>query len=902
MTYKCFFSVIFTIILSSYGFSYTPTLEWEKGHGSDIGDYSSIIVDDIDEDGNNELIMGNSEGFVHIMGYQSGVYLDEWKSSHLGTQTHGIATGDVDEDSQKELLIGTYDGYLYIFGYNGVDYTLEWESGYVTRNMYGIAVGDVDNDGKNEIVFGGWEGYVYVYEWNGATYVQKWQSSDIGTYVLDVTIGDTDEDGINEIVVGSGFSDKIYVFGWDGATFQEEWQSASLSSQTYGVAVGDVDGDFAPEIVATTLWGNVYVFSYVGPGNYNQDWVSPDMGSYLYKPAIGDVDDDGTAEFLIGNSNGFVYIFSYSGVNYNLEHTIGTAGSYLCPSVGDCDNDTNIEIVTGCAEGAIIIYGHSGGGYVEEWLSDDLGTDIFGVSGGDIDGDNTNELLIGTGKAYTGFPLYVYGHNGTGYIEDWQGNLGPNAWGIDVGNLDDDTLLEFACGNQQHFTYIYSYDGAGYSQEWQSANLNSYVYAIAIGDVDNDTTKELVAAEMSGVLDVWGWDGVNYLLEFQSPVNAVGMDIYGIEVADVNPGGVKEIVIVDGVARTLRVWHYTGATYTEEWNSGSLASTLYGLDVGDIDGDGDIEMVCGDGGGNIYVYGWNGASYGQEWTTNTGIDITGISIGDVDADGEEEFIAAGCSFGSFIVYGYNGAGYQIESEVDSFCPEMGLFNGMKIMDFDNDGSKELAVGASGYFFIFGFPDSTPPSVTVTSPNGGEVLTPGDTFDITWLARDYASVDSIDILYSTDNGGTWSNIETGEPNDSIYSWIVPNTPSDSCLAKVIAYDPSINTGEDISDSLFAIIGGGIEKDVDLSYKPFFCYSYPEPCNDAIKILYQLPTASKVVLRLFDSSGREIKKLVDDAQKPGIHTILYSNRSLPSGIYFYKIRAGRFCYSDKITLIR
>jgi hypothetical protein len=102
------------------------------------------------------------------------------------------------------------------------------------------------------------------------------------------------------------------------------------------------------------------------------------------------------------------------------------------------------------------------------------------------------------------------------------------------------------------------------------------------------------------------------------------------------------------------------------------------------------------------------------------------------------------------------------------------------------------------------PDLTNPTVEVTDPNGGEVLHVGDMFEITWTAADDGGVDSVTIVYSVDSGATYPDtIATGEPNDSSYMWLVPDDPSSSCKVKVVAYDPSMNAGEDESDAVFAI---------------------------------------------------------------------------------------------------
>gem|GEM_PF-2380275 len=116
------------------------------------------------------------------------------------------------------------------------------------------------------------------------------------------------------------------------------------------------------------------------------------------------------------------------------------------------------------------------------------------------------------------------------------------------------------------------------------------------------------------------------------------------------------------------------------------------------------------------------------------------------------------------------------------------------------------------------PDTTPPSVTVTSPDGGENWQVGSTHAITWTATDTVGVTSIDITYSTDGGSSYPfTIATGIANTGTYSWTIPNTPSTTCKVNVIAHDAAGNTGEDASNATFAIT------------TPSANTVYPEPQN-------------------------------------------------------------------------
>jgi subtilisin family serine protease len=104
------------------------------------------------------------------------------------------------------------------------------------------------------------------------------------------------------------------------------------------------------------------------------------------------------------------------------------------------------------------------------------------------------------------------------------------------------------------------------------------------------------------------------------------------------------------------------------------------------------------------------------------------------------------------------------------------------------------------------PDTIPPEVTVIAPNGGETLTPGSVYTITWDATDDVGVSSLDLYYSHDGGTNYDLIDQVAGNPGSYDWTVPNTPSVQCLVKVYAYDAAANEDWDVSDGFFTIEEG------------------------------------------------------------------------------------------------
>ncbi len=123
----------------------------------------------------------------------------------------------------------------------------------------------------------------------------------------------------------------------------------------------------------------------------------------------------------------------------------------------------------------------------------------------------------------------------------------------------------------------------------------------------------------------------------------------------------------------------------------------------------------------------------------------------------------------------------------------------------DDAAGNTGQDVSDAAFTIGPPDTTAPTVTVTSPNGGESWAAGSAHNITWTATDDVGVTSVDLYYSTDGGQTFTTIATGVANTGSYAWTVPNLGSNptAALIKVVAHDGSGNTGEDVSDGMFTI---------------------------------------------------------------------------------------------------
>ncbi len=78
------------------------------------------------------------------------------------------------------------------------------------------------------------------------------------------------------------------------------------------------------------------------------------------------------------------------------------------------------------------------------------------------------------------------------------------------------------------------------------------------------------------------------------------------------------------------------------------------------------------------------------------------------------------------------------------------------------------------------------------------------------------------------------------------------------------------------------------------------NYPNPFNPSTVISYSISQEERVVLKIYDTLGREISTLVNSNQEAGKHTVSWNASGLPSGIYFYSIKVGAFSKTKKMIL--
>ena len=400
-----------------------------------------------------------------------------------------------------------------------------------------------------------------------------------------LTIHDVTGDGIDEIIYGDSQWGEIHCI--DAMTQVQLWQINNPDHGVFGVAVDDVNNDGQPDVV----WSSDHIFT-ADISNQSISWQSLDVTGPFYGIAIDDIDNDGINELVsVSNSSenndaGIISIF-------------------------------NVET------------------HELEWQSTptfftNVWTNIWGCKIADIDNDGNKEIIICTGKVYTGAIYIIDGV--TKSIESshvYRSEHFSEFYMFEVADVDNDNYVDIVVQCEDS---IYVIDPLTFSRKWSSVSLEgttSYmIRSLIAGNVTSASNKQIVLTR-------------------------------------------QYLHILDPVSN--QHWKSTGKYY---------AATLY-----DFDNDGLKEIVAGNDSGNVSII--NGITH-QEISSFRLIKsrIDGIVIGDLNNDNVPEYIFT--SNGTVYFY-VDSLSHLYTENYGSW--DVGLFNSLTIADADSNGNVEVYFGS-----------------------------------------------------------------------------------------------------------------------------------------------------------------------------------------------------------------
>jgi hypothetical protein len=371
--------------------------------------------------------------------------------------------------------------------------------------------------------------------------------------------------------------------------------------------------------------------------------------------------------------------------------SVGKLVDRSSPAVGNLDGDSDLEIVVGTAGMEVHAF-NPDGSRVAGWPVA-VGAQVNSSPAiGDINGDGLNEVIIGVGweDRENDGGIFAFSHDGK-VLPGWpvrtmDRNLGPDGHSDGVFgtpalvDLDGDGLLDVVVASFDENLYGLRYDGTA-ARGWPFHLWDGTWSSPAVGDLDGDGSVEIVAA---------GYTHAGFPPGYPT----------------VNGGGI--IWVLDTKGNELPGWPQV---FDLHFDSSPA--------LGDLDGDGDLEIVIGTGhepgtarGHKVYAFhhngnlvnGWPAATSDYVWPSP--------ALADLDGDGKDEVIVS-CIDGKLYAWDDDGTTFPGRWPVRPIN-DAGLNGGMVgspvVADLDNNTDLEIIVpigwdlvgfNHDGSFFAYG---------------------------------------------------------------------------------------------------------------------------------------------------------------------------------------------------------
>ena len=649
----------------------------DSGQTLGTSNSQALATGDVDKNGTLDLVVANNGQANKLWTNDgSGNFTDA--AQNMGnSNTLDIALADVDKDGDFDIITGN-NGQANLIWLNDNTtpgtFTDSGQSLNSAGNTTAIAVGDVDNDGDLDIVTGnnGQANRVWLND-NGTpgTYNDSLQllgSSNTTT----ITLHDVNDDGSLDIIEGNnGQANRIWRNNGSGV-FTDSGQSLGNSATTT-IDVYDIDSDGKLDIIegidgqANVVWVNngsgVFTDSLQRLGSNNTQSL-----------IISDIDKDGDGDIIEANNNtgaNLVWLNSLFGtwgdVNFTKANTVvGDSFSTRSVALGDLNNDGYLDLISGNRANDNItgepnqVFLNNGNGSGDFTFSQNLGPTPTDIA-------QTQQIKL--------------------FDIDRDGDLDF----VSTNNIDLDTSI------------IWLNDGAGIFTQGQLLvnTISNRISAVNFADINLDGDIDIL---LGSGLDNLAFNNVANVFT-DSTQTLDPLSTREIEVSDVNHDGFVDLINCDfgsGAASGGSVWLNTPINpgiFTDSLQAlnGTFDNQCLSLDIADFNGNGSTDIIFGNRTTGVSGVDANrvmlndGSGVFTQSQTLGNSDTSEVVTGDIDGDGDIDIVAANNDQGN-IVWINNGSGIFSADGIPLGANDA---RSMTIGDIDNDGDLDLIEGIAG---------------------------------------------------------------------------------------------------------------------------------------------------------------------------------------------------------------
>lgn len=688
----------------------------------DVGERSAPAMIDIDFDGDLDLFVGSAAGniwfFENIGNNLTPVFkLDTPKFEGIYVGRNSVPLfADVNLQRKFDLLVGTVEGKVWLFMNRGTRKKPAFEKNRPQKVVeFGLethavpSLTDWDGDGDLDLFVGMKNGTISLYTNEGDRFFPDWKLAS-ENYLLIDTGGesapyfvDFDADGDEDMVMGSsnhtvGLFENREQLGrrvlWPINTNIFNFNKLVVTGQRASITTGDLDGDGDLDMIVGEANGNLNYYRNDGSAT-EPDWtlVTEELmfitGMENSAPALGDIDGDKDLDLLVGDKEGRLAFIENVGTPEKAvwEFKDKTyfqidVGSNSVPRLVDLDGDQDLDLMMGNFTGRVVLYLNKGTvtdpafalestRFASAKTSQNSVPALF-----DWNADQSVDLIVGgeDGKILT------YLSPGPKAMEQLNWLTTDRAFGqynVDTlshpyfADVNGDGNLDLLLGNNEGDFLLYLNGGVGSAADDLQVVVDNSIDqksgSLVVENVEGPIELDLTEITDDGPIE-----------EEEQPFEAFLME-EGPQMGVMDPE-FKSVPIHLVKNRLIK----------------KSSPTL-----GDLDADGDYDLLIGSKSGKIYYYenqgsdtNWSFQLVNEDYLNTSDLSNTTPVLHDLDQDGDLDLVV-GTSLGRLRFYVNQGT-----TEEPNFVLEKGYFDGLwlgpnakpTVVDLNGDAILDLLVG------------------------------------------------------------------------------------------------------------------------------------------------------------------------------------------------------------------
>lgn len=677
----CLFA--FTCVASATDF--VAPRAFPAGKGANFG----IAVADFNHDGNLDTAVfaytGSGENVNVIMGNGNGAFQAP-VSYAVGSNPQQMLTADFNHDGYADIAVSTYSGEQILI--NNGDGTFQPA---VTYNAFGVGtVADFNGDGNLDIAVTEYDDaftdYVDVMLGNGDGTFQAVKQYKGGACAYQAAAGDFNHDGKIDLVLanggcGSGSETNQFtvLLGNGDGSFQPPVAYAD-NAPPYQVAVGDFnrDGNLDVAVVlnagTNVRNGEVDIYLGNGDGTFTKSKAFPsssDFGGVI----VTDFNNDGFLDIATAGESVSLLLGNGDGTFRPATNYQPTAG-FAAMAAGDFKNNGMADVVT-VGEGMISLLLDQPGGALHAAKSYSSGVYPANAALADFNGDGANDVVT------AGTPLQGQKANAEVSVLFNSGQQGvfrrPGITTILPGTLNTPGFVATGDFNGDHKQDV----------------------AVSIRETGGNEYVTILLGKGDGTFTI----GSSYEI-------AAGSEPQPILIADLNHDGILDIAAGCGYTVCILLGHGDGTFAAPQAYAagGNSFSSIAGLAVGDVNGDGKLDLVATNSqnleSGLIAILLGNGdGTFAAPVTYKDRNESAGVVLADFNGDGNLDIAVADNVIDNpsavlGVLLGNGNGTFQAEKFYEAGSALLSTYAGtLAVADFNADGNLDIAMPTNFEFSV-----------------------------------------------------------------------------------------------------------------------------------------------------------------------------------------------------------